>query len=57
MYWSFVFPLGMYSAATHEMSSVLALPFLQPVARVFLALAAIAWLAAFVGLVLAEARR
>jgi tellurite resistance protein TehA-like permease len=56
-YWSVVFPLGMYSAATHEMSRVLSVPFLQPVASAFLALAALAWLAAFVGLLRKEVRR
>ena len=56
-YWSVVFPLGMYSAATHELSLVLALPFLQPVAEAFLALAGVAWIVTFVGLVRAEARR
>jgi len=55
-YWSVVFPLGMYSAATHEMSHVLSLTFLQPVASAFLVFAALAWLAAFVGLLRKEVR-
>ncbi|TFY97211.1 tellurite resistance/C4-dicarboxylate transporter family protein [Ramlibacter humi] len=38
-YWGIVFPLGMYSAATHEMAAALELDFLQPVARAFFLLA------------------
>ena len=50
LYWGAVFPLGMYSAATHEMTRALQLDFLGFVAPVFLAVALAAWLAAFVGL-------
>jgi tellurite resistance protein TehA-like permease len=55
--WSAVFPLGMYSAATREMSVALQLGFLQPVADFFLLVAALAWIAAFLGMVRAEWRR
>jgi tellurite resistance protein TehA-like permease len=51
LYWGAVFPLGMYSAATHEMAHALALDFLGVPTRVFLYAAVIAWAAAFVGLV------
>jgi len=57
VYWSAVFPLGMYSAATHELSLVLSLPFLQPVSSAFLALAVAAWAATFFGLLRTELRR
>ena len=56
-YWSAVFPLGMYSAATHELSLVLSLPFLRPLAEAFLALALATWIATFIGLVRTELRR
>ena len=51
LYWGAVFPLGMYSAATHEMAQALALDFLGLPTRVFLYAAVIAWGAAFIGLV------
>jgi tellurite resistance protein TehA-like permease len=51
LYWGAVFPLGMYSAATHQMTRVLQLDFLGAVAPVFLAVALAAWTAAFIGLV------
>jgi tellurite resistance protein TehA-like permease len=41
--WATVFPLGMYSAATHRIGEVLALPFLEAPSRAFLALALAAW--------------
>jgi tellurite resistance protein TehA-like permease len=50
LYWGAVFPLGMYSAATHEMARALQLEFLGFVAPIFLAVAFAAWTAAFVGL-------
>jgi tellurite resistance protein TehA-like permease len=43
--WSAVFPLGMYSAATHQLAIVLPLGFLQGLARVFFWLALLAWAA------------
>lgn len=49
LYWGAVFPLGMYSAATHEMARALQLEFLGFVAPIFLAVAFAAWTAAFVG--------
>ena len=52
--WSAVFPLGMYSAATREMAIAMKLGFLLPVADAFLAIAAAAWIAAFLGMLRAE---
>jgi len=43
--WSMVFPLGMYSAATHQMENALRLEFLAPVASTFCWIAIAAWLA------------
>ncbi|MES3001523.1 MAG: tellurite resistance/C4-dicarboxylate transporter family protein [Pseudomonadota bacterium] len=50
VYWGAVFPLGMYSAATHQMSLALGLDFLEPVARGFLYVAMAAWVLASAGL-------
>jgi tellurite resistance protein TehA-like permease len=43
--WSMVFPLGMYSAATHQMRNALGLEFLAPVASAFCWIAIAAWVA------------
>jgi tellurite resistance protein TehA-like permease len=51
LYWGAVFPLGMYSAATHQMTRALQLDFLGAIAPVFLVVALAAWAAAFAGLV------
>lgn len=50
-YWSLVFPLGMYAAATFRLSSALGLSFLDWVPKAFLAAALVAWVATFVGMV------
>ena len=50
LYWGAVFPLGMYSASTHEMVRVMALDFLGFLAPLFLYAALAAWAAAFAGL-------
>ena len=55
-YWSAVFPLGMYSAATHELSLALPLPFLAPLSTAFLLLAVAAWAATALGLLRNEFR-
>jgi tellurite resistance protein TehA-like permease len=47
LYWGAVFPLGMYAAATHELSVAMSLDLLRLVPPVFLGAAFIAWLAAF----------
>jgi tellurite resistance protein TehA-like permease len=51
LYWGAVFPLGMYAASTQELTQAMELDFLAPVPRVFLAVALLAWLAAFGGVV------
>jgi tellurite resistance protein TehA-like permease len=50
LYWGAVFPLGMYTVATHRLATVFELPFLLPLPRVFVSLALVAWTAAFLGL-------
>jgi tellurite resistance protein TehA-like permease len=50
LYWGAVFPLGMYSASTHEMAAALQLDFLGFIAPAFFWVALAAWLAAFTGL-------
>ncbi len=50
LYWGGVFPLGMYCVCTYQLSRVLHLPFLLPLSRLFLYIAAAAWIAAFAGL-------
>lgn len=50
LYWGAVFPLGMYSVCTIRLSGVLPLGFLAPLGAVFAGLAAIAWLATFLGM-------
>lgn len=50
LYWGAVFPLGMYSASTHEMVRVMGLDFLDFLAPLFLYAALAAWAAAFAGL-------
>lgn len=51
LYWSAVFPLGMYAASTFEMAHAMDLPFLAHVPTVFLVAALLAWAAAFAGVV------
>jgi len=50
LYWGAGFPLGMYAAATREMSAAMGFDFLAPLPVVFLYLAFGAWTAAFTGL-------
>jgi tellurite resistance protein TehA-like permease len=56
-YWSLVFPLGMYSAATHAYAAGNRLAFLSPLARIACVLAVIAWIATAAGLVRTLLRR
>jgi tellurite resistance protein TehA-like permease len=56
MYWSAVFPLGMYAAATDEMALALELRFLAGVAIAFFWLALAAWIAAAAALAWQVAR-
>ena len=51
-YWAMVFPLGMYTAATVQLASVLQLPFLLTIPQFFIYVALAAWVIVFVGMVL-----
>ena len=51
-YWGMVFPLGMYTACTFQLSRALGFEPLMLIANVFIYLALAAWLAASMGLVL-----
>jgi tellurite resistance protein TehA-like permease len=50
-YWALVFPIGMYGAATYKMIAVTGLNDLDLLPQLALAMALIAWTAAFAGLV------
>jgi tellurite resistance protein TehA-like permease len=50
LYWGAVFPLAMYTMATHRLAEVFALPFLFVIPRLFIGLALTAWLLTFLGL-------
>jgi tellurite resistance protein TehA-like permease len=56
-YWSLVFPLGMYSAATFMLGQVMGLTFLNPLATLFAYLAAMVWSIVFLEMVCNLARR
>ena len=47
LYWSAVFPLGMYTVATYELSHTVYFPFLQWIPRVFVYIALLSWVATF----------
>lgn len=50
LYWGAVFPLGMYSASTHQMLRAMSFDFLWFLPRTFFWISLIAWLATFLGL-------
>lgn len=50
VYWSAVFPLGMYSVCTHRLARVANQPFLDPIPQGFLWIALAAWIVTLVGL-------
>jgi tellurite resistance protein TehA-like permease len=49
-YWAAVFPLGMYTVCTQNLIRVFQLPFLEPIATVFVWIALLAWGLTFTGL-------
>lgn len=51
VYWSAVFPLGMYTVCTHRLVDAIELPFLDIVPRYFIAISLAAWAITFIGLV------
>ena len=55
-YWSLVFPLGMYGAATFKMRAVIKLEQLEWAPKITLAVALTAWAAAFAGLLVQGGR-
>ncbi len=57
LYWGAVFPLGMYAAATQQLTKALELPFLAFLPPIFMAAALAAWTATFAGLVRSVVRR
>ncbi len=50
LYWAAVFPLGMYSVASHGLGTVLDLPLLTSISRLFAVVALVAWTATFLAL-------
>jgi tellurite resistance protein TehA-like permease len=51
MYWSVIFPLGMYTTCTFRLGTAIKLDFLLEISRVFIFAALFAWMAAFLSLV------
>ncbi|HEY5371319.1 MAG TPA: tellurite resistance/C4-dicarboxylate transporter family protein [Hanamia sp.] len=49
-YWSLVFPLGVYTVCTFELSDVIGLTFLKKIPDVFIYVAWLAWLVIFTGM-------
>lgn len=50
-YWSFVFPLGMYSAATFMLVRVTGLSLLRPISVLFAYFSLLAWIITFAGMI------
>jgi tellurite resistance protein TehA-like permease len=51
VYWSAVFPLGMYTACTHRLAEVIEAPYLDVIPRYFMFVALAAWALTLFGLV------
>jgi len=56
VYWSAVFPLGMYTACTHRLVETVDVPFLDVVPRYFVFLALAAWALTLFGLLWRQVR-
>ncbi|MFV0389242.1 MAG: tellurite resistance/C4-dicarboxylate transporter family protein [Pyrinomonadaceae bacterium] len=56
-YWSIVFPLGMYTVCTFQLSVALNFQPLMIIPRIFVYIAIIAWSAAFIGLIVKLLRK
>ncbi|HEX6960757.1 MAG TPA: tellurite resistance/C4-dicarboxylate transporter family protein [Lacipirellula sp.] len=56
VYWSAVFPLGMYSACTHRLARVVDQPFLGVISESFLWIALAAWVVTLFGLLRRQTR-
>jgi tellurite resistance protein TehA-like permease len=54
--WGMVFPLGMYTTGTFQLSRALGLPFLEAIPRLFIFVALAAWVATFTSLLAHLAR-
>ena len=49
LYWEGVFPLGMYSVATYQLTKIVEAPFLMRLSQAFMIIALAAWLATLLG--------
>ena len=56
LYWGLVFPIGMYTVCTFQLSKALGMPFLLAIPTVFVYLALLAWIITFIGLIISLAR-
>lgn len=50
-FWGMVFPLGMYTTCTYQLSHAVELPFLEAIPDVFIYVALIAWVITFAGFI------